>query len=408
MSDRIMRRSLRLCATAFALIFALSASSCGGDDSNHSDAAIDISKLDSGNYPTTPRDIDSTRTDDTSAIREAIRIGEATPLVMDIDNRFIFDYHKFISRTLTPQSSPYFTGTKLESGEFNAIAPGLVAGWYSFGQRREQSGAGREIEMDIIRFSSADRARTAMQALADRTAGESFRISEYPEARTTYIAKVAYGSPWLASWLAHGDMLLYVRVDDPISIPFTPAEQADLVKRAFDKQIEMLKGYSPTPPDQIKSLPLDVDGLLSRTLPFDKDNKPGGSDPSSIFPKHAALHFDRHPNVAMAAFNDAGLDNIAVSATTIYRTRDTPSTSRLIAALEAPVVDEDNYAKVDSPPHLPAAHCYNAKPGISYASDYPPVCWIAFDRYVAKVTGRNIQDLHQRTAAQYKLLASGR
>ncbi|WP_330252317.1 hypothetical protein OG874_40580 [Nocardia sp. NBC_00565] len=406
-----MGRRLRICATALASTLALTVGACGNDTNNDaalSSTAVDISKLDSGNYPTTPSDVEKTRTDDSGAVREAIRIGAAIPLVMDVDNRFIFDYHTYISRMLTPRSKPNFTGTKLESEEFNTIAPGLVAGWYTLGQRREESGLGREIEMDAIRFSSSDRANAAAQALADRTLGEGYRIAEYPAARTTYVPKVPYGSPRMASWLAHDDMLLYVRVDDPVSIPFNPAEQADFVKRAFDKLVDGLKGYSPTPIDQIKSLPLDVDGLLSRTLPFDKDNRPGGSDPSAVYPKRAAMHFERHPNLAMAAFDDAGVDNIAVSATAIYRTRDISSTTRLIAALEAPVIDEENYAKVDSPTNLATAHCYNAKPGISSASNYPPVCWIAFDRYVAKVNGRNVQDLHQRTAAQYKLLASGR
>ncbi|WP_062983061.1 DUF7373 family lipoprotein [Nocardia anaemiae] len=406
-----MGQCLRICATALAVAFTLTIGACGRDtkdDAGENGAVIETSKLDSGNYPTTPSDVEKTRTDDSGAVREAIKIGAATPLVMEVDNRFIFDYHGYISRILTPRSKPEFTGTKLESGEFNTIAPGLVAGWYTFGQRRAEPGLGREIEMDVIRFSSSDSANIAAQALAERTPGEGFRITDYPAARTTYVPKVPYGSPRMASWLTHDDMLLYVRVDDPISIPFDPAEQADLVKRAFDKIIEGLKGYSPTPIDQIKSLQLDVDGLLSRTLPFDKDNRPGGPDPTAVYPKHAAVHFAQHPNLTMAALDDAGVDDIAESATVIYRTRDASSTTRLIAALEASDLDEENYAKVDSPTNLPTAHCYNAKPGISSPSNYPPVCWIAFDRYVARVGGRNVQDLHQRTAAQYKLLASGR
>lgn len=403
-----MGRRHRARATAFALVFVFAASGCGGNDTAPTSTSVDLAKLDSGNYPTTPLDVGKTGTEGSGAAREGIKIGAAAPLVMDIDNRFIFDVHKYPTRFLTPQDPPSFSGTTFKSEEFSTIAPGFVAGWFTYGLRREDMSIGRYMEIDTLRFSNASQASAAAQAMADRTPGENFHIPDYPTARTTFISKVEYGSPSLTSWLAHDDLVYFVRVADPVSIPFNPVEQADLVKQAFDKQNEMLKNYTRTPIDQINNIPLDVDGLLSRALPFDKDNKPGGTDPSAVYPKHAALHVQNRPNLAMAAFDDAGVDNIAASASSIYRTRDAASTTRLIAAMEAMEIDEENYAKIDSPPNLPAAHCFNAKPGISSASDYPPRCWIAFDRYVAMVRGRNVQDLHQRTAAQYKLLASGR
>ncbi|MEV2218715.1 hypothetical protein AB0E01_02410 [Nocardia vinacea] len=407
MSDRIMRRH-RIYAALLALMLATSA--CGNgtpDDPAANSPAIDIAKLDSGNYPTMPTDIDSTRTDDSGAVREAIRIGNATPLLMEIDTRFIFDYHKAFGRVFTPKDSPYFSGAGVESKDFNTVFPGLVAGWYTRGQRRNETMAGRELTAYSIRFSTADQVRTAVDGLADRTPGDTFAIANHPAARTKYTAMTETGYPSMSSWLAHGDMLLYVRVDDPVSMPFDATENADLVKAAFDKLIDSLKDYSPTPLDKIASLPLDVDGLLSRTLPLTKDQMPArGANPSGVYPRQAALHAEQHPNLAKAAFDDAGVDYLAAASAFVYRARDAASTTRLITAIEDQTIDMENYDKVDNPPNLPIAHCYNAKPGVKYASDYPPTCWVPVGRYVAQVSSRNIQDVYQQAAAQYKLLAS--
>jgi hypothetical protein len=393
------------------LALALATSACGSDskDDAPNSVAIDVTKLDSGNYPTTPTDIEATRNDDSGAVREAIRIGHATPLAMDIDTRFIFDYHKTFDRVLTPKDPPYFNSVGVESKEFNTVFPGLVAGWYTYGQRREESNAGRELTIYSIRFSTAEQARAAAEGLAERTPGETLAITDHPDARTKYTAITETNSPMMSSFLAKGDMLLYVRLNDPISLPFDTAANADLMKKALDKLIDSLKGYSPTPLDKLASLPLDVDGLLSRALPLTKDQTPtSGANPSGVYPKQAFLHAERHPNLAKAAYDDAGVDYLAAAGSFVYRTRDAASTTRLIAAIEDQAIDKDNYDKVDGPPNLPTAHCYNAKPGVKWASDYPPICWIPVDRYVAQVDGRNIQDVYQQAAAQYKLLAGGK
>ncbi|MGV9612439.1 DUF7373 family lipoprotein [Nocardia xishanensis] len=398
----MMRRRYLVCASAFAVILATTA--CGKSDEGGpaSRPTIDISKLDPGNYPTAPVDVAKTRVDDSAAAREAIRIGDSVPLAMEVDSRFIYEMSRYFSRIVTPNNPPYFDDTGVEGKDFDNVAPGLVAGWYTQGRRRAELGAGRGIEMIVVRFSTADQAAAAARALADRTKGESYTINGHPGGITKYSLDTGMGNAAMSSYLAHRDMLLYARINDPVSMPFDPAAQADLVKRVFDKQIEMLKGYSPTPLDKISQLPLDVDGMLSRTLPL--DSKSSGASAVAVYPRHAALHPEHRPDLSKAAFEDAGVDYVSAAQTFVLRTHDTASADRLIAAFEAQL-DMDNYKKIDGPPNLPNARCYNAKDGIDSPSDYPPICWVPNGRFVAEVGGRNVQDLHQRTAAQYILLS---
>ncbi|MFR9752229.1 hypothetical protein ACL02S_14500 [Nocardia sp. 004] len=395
------------------LAFLLAASACGTDTDAPSDISVDIAELDAGNYPTIPVDPEQSRIAETSAVREAIRIGNATPLVMDVDNRFIFQRYKFVTRVITPATPPYLDAAAITDDEIGSIFPGLVAGWHTHGQRRAEAWTGREMRIQTIRFSDVQHAEAAAQLLSDRTPGESHSIDGYPNAHTRYLSEVPVGShwlfPWLNSWLVHDDMLLYVFIEDPISLPFDPDPLADLAGRTFGKQIEMLKNYLPTPVAELDAQPLDVDGLLSRTLPTAKENLPvQGADPSGVYPKYAALHIANRPDLAKAAYDDAGVDYVTIAGAFIYRTRDDSSPFRLIAALQAQFIDTDSYDKIDGPAGLPSAECFAAKPNTPYQSDHPPICLIPADRYVIHVEGGNVQDARQRAAAQYKLLMSGR
>ncbi|MEV0293280.1 hypothetical protein [Nocardia sp. NPDC050710] len=405
----MMRRTHRL--SALVLAAALAVGACGGnDDPSSVHADIDISALDSGNYPTTPIDIEKARTVDSGAIRESIAIGAAMPLLMDIDNRFIYNSRSASSRMVTPAVPPdFYIATGIDTKEFNAIVPGVVAGWYTFGQRREDMSIGRSAELYAVRFTNVDTASAASRILGDRTTGTDYRLPDYPGAISRVRDKIDYRSATMNSWLAHGDMLLHLRIEDPLSVPFDPVPLAELTKRAFDKQIDMLKNYTPTPLDKIAAQPLDVDGLLSRVPTFAKEHLPvNGANPWGVYPLRSTVHSESHPDIARAAYEDAGMDYLVVGEKVIiYRTRDSSSTTRLTAAMQEQVADKETYKKTDSPPNFPSAQCFEVKPGVSSAYQYHPVCWFSIDRHVAQVHGRNVQDVHQRTAAQYKLLVAG-
>ena len=272
---------------------------------------VDVTKLDSGNYPTTPRDIEQARTEDANRVREAIRIGNATTLVMDVESNLIFERRKYVDRSLSPKDPPSIVG--VNDDDFVAATPGFMVGWFTTGQRRADPMIGKTVWgfFYTLRFGNAAQVDAALNALTDRTRGEPLSIPGYPAARGKFRRDDMTVAGASNAWLARGDLLLHVEVTDPLDIPADPAALAT-TKRAFDKQLETLKTYTPTPPEQMSSLPLDVDGLLSRTLALDKDHTPvGGPDPRRSIPRQAALQLENFPNLAKAAYDDAGVDYVA-------------------------------------------------------------------------------------------------
>ncbi|MFI6775598.1 hypothetical protein [Nocardia sp. NPDC050412] len=397
---------MRLRHSLYAIIaMALAATTACGDSQGTTTPTIDVAKLDSGNYPTTPRDMETTRNADSGGYLESVRLGNSVPLPFDIDGKFAFQRLATIDGRTTLKSPA--TISSIDNKEFPDLAQGLVAGWETTGERRSPFWLGSSVIMDTLRFSDQGKAETAARRLADRQTevlpGETVTIPGHPTAR----AKWSPSKRTLDSFLVHDAMLLYVHIDDPVSEPVDTAPLIAFTQAAFTEQIETLKDYSPTPVDQIASLPMDVDGLLGRTLPLEERQKSvSGIDRTVLMPGHVALHSENFPALAKAAYDDAGVDLVAYAGEKVYRTRDSSSTVRLIAAM----IDQkaDKYRPVDAPPNMPDAKCFDVKDKKSPSLTYPPVCYLAYDRYVARVVGTNVQEAYQKAAAQYKLLAYGR
>ncbi|MCX4096238.1 hypothetical protein [Nocardia sp. alder85J] len=395
-------RTVLACATAVAVL--ITGAACGGHENTAAGPPIiDVSKIDSGNYPGTPVDIEKTRTDDSGYVREAIRIGGVVPLAMDVDSRFIYEPHPSYARNLAAKNHPVYFGIGVDDN-FNAVAPGLVVGWTTTGQRRLDSSMGRVLNMDTLRFTDADHAAAAVKNMSSQVPSRPVTLTGYPAA-TAIVTQNSVGYNILTVWCLRNDLLLILQLVDPVSIPFDVAPLADIAKNALDKWNSAIAGYSETPADKFAALPLDVDGMLSRTLPFDKDAPPGGMDPEGVYPRQAALHSANRPDLVKAAFDDAGVDEMSAAATQIYRTRDAAAATRLAAALAKE--HDDVWVPMDGPPNMPGVHCFKQPDSKDTDWNAPPTCFAIYDRYVAAVDSLNIQELYQRTAAQYKLLAYG-
>ncbi|MGM7644125.1 DUF7373 family lipoprotein [Nocardia sp. JW2] len=387
--------------SAFAAL-ALLLGACGDDPEPAAPPApqVDVAKLDSGNYPTTPLDVESTRTAMSGALRESIRIAAASPTPYDYDNRFVFAARP--GHAVTAEAPPWYPGTDFENGkDTSAAIPGVVAGWETAGQRREEFSAGREIDTMVVRYETADQARFAADEIGKRTKGVPGPvIPDHPEVQTRVdINKGSYTTQYLRAWLLRGDLLIHASLSDPISIPFDAAADADIVKRFFDKQLELLASYKPTPVADFGKLPLDVDGLLAHTLPAKTKESEGAA-----FPVQAVLHLaGSRRDKLIAAITDAGIDYASFAGGSVFRARDADAAIRYMVA-EATDSTTEDHMKVDGPAEMPGAECYNAKPEVKYASDAPPMCITTIGRYVIKSQSMNLQDAQQQLAAQYKLL----
>ncbi|MFD3705081.1 hypothetical protein ACFWUP_18245 [Nocardia sp. NPDC058658] len=294
-----------------------------------------------------------------------------------------------------------YNGAEFQNGkEALAAIPGVLAGWRTAGQRRDHFDAGRGITTITQRFTNSDQSRFAYEELGRRTKGVPGEIPGYPDARVRVaVTKGGYVTQYMRAWLVRGDMLIHIEVTDPVSAHYDAAANADIVKRFFDKQLEMLESYAPTPVSELETLPLDVDGMVSRTLSVEKDTI------GRVYPAQALEHLASRPDKLTPAMSDAGVDYASFATGSVFRTRDPAAAVRYMAAEEADSTTDPKYTQVDGPPNMPGAHCYNTKPGEKFFASTPPICITTVGRYVIKSVGANIQDAHQRLAAQYKLLA---
>ncbi|MGN2641571.1 DUF7373 family lipoprotein [Nocardia takedensis] len=382
--------------TAVALVLSAGCS----DPESSGPVTLDVSTLDSGNYPATPRSMDFQLDPKYGPLREAIRIGAVMPLILDTDGRFTVQRLTSPERRVIPKVPPALWG--LDIDEFNEFTTGMIAGWTTSGERRRQFNMGRQITMHALRFTDAAAAATAADRLIERQAlkapGQAVTLPNQPAAR----AKFTPDKRYLDVWLPREDMLLYVHVDDPVSEPLLAEDLITLAHAALTDLIEGLRAYSPTPRDQIAALPVDVDGLLGRTLPA--ATAEGKADVRSmLLPAQAALHYDLFPATTKPALLDAGVDLVAVSDARVYRASDAAAADRLIAAFAAQLAE--GVRAIDSPPGMPTVRCFETKDTKVSSGLYPPTCLVPYDRFVGRVTGQNVQELHQKAAAQYKLLA---
>lgn len=372
----------------------------GCSDADGGTSAIEINKLDVGNNSTTPIDIETTRTPNSGAVREAIRIGNIVPMPFEYDNRFtlgsIFGY----SQRVTPAEPPNFESAGITIDNFAQAISGYVAGWQAFGQRRAWPNLGRNIETYTIRFESADKAQFAANKLAEMSKGEVHRIDGNEKAVGKYVLSDTIASSAVHTWLAHEDMLLYFNLSDPVSRPFDLADSSAIAKNFFDKQIDMLSQYQRTPLDTISKLPLDVDGLLGRAIHDSNTSKR-----AAVYPAHVAASLAKRPALYSSAYSDAGVDYVAIAGTFVYRARDEAAAERLAAALGSMSQGAPGVVPADPPPNLPNAVCFEIEKAKAAEVGLVPQCRITVGRYAAQIGGTNLQDAHQRTAAQYALLS---
>ncbi|MEV0333027.1 hypothetical protein [Nocardia sp. NPDC050717] len=380
---------------------AVLATACGGNDQEPSESSVDLAALDVGSYPTVPIDVETVRTPASGAAREAIRIGSATPLPLEYDSRFTYFPQQVHGSRVTTAEPPYFRGTGIEAKAFTTEVPGLVAGWRMAATRRPLENAGRGVETFTLRFETADLAKRAAQTLMERAPGDIFPLGDFPESYTKVTTPDTNGG-YLRTWMTQGDILLHIAIRDPVSRPYSPADDKEIAKRFLAKQLEKLRSYSPTPLGEIAQLPMDIDGLLSKTVPW---TTPLGGG-AAVYPVHVATSMMSPHDTMSAALVDAGVDYVALNAAIVARSRDDASAARLFAAYQREIDERPGRVAVEPPPHLPGARCYSPDADPDNQTSSQSVCRVQVGRYVASVTGLEVRDLRQRISAQYKLLAT--
>ncbi|MFD3705074.1 hypothetical protein ACFWUP_18210 [Nocardia sp. NPDC058658] len=390
-----------ICATAIIAITMTTA--CSADsESQAPKPGVDLSKLETGSFPSAPRDPNTAKVDASGQAIEAVRLAAHVPIPYDIDPSFEFAYGAY-----EPRATSSLPGSiiGIEKADGKEIFKEVLAGWDTAGQRRFASSAGRRAYIQVLQYETSAKAENSVRRIFDTQrvikSGTSVNIPDFSTALTTW------HNGELHSWLLHKTMVIGVAFIDPMTIPPDPEPAVTFSTKAFKKTIEMLADYTPTPISEMANLPIDVDEMLSRTLPSVKGEWSSEVPEGAVEPAQAALARENNPRAAASAYADAKVDFVATDAyTRVYRAADADAAERLLAGLLQP--EREYYKVIESPAHLPNAQCFEARDKTVNSYRFVPICYVQYDRYVARVTSLHVLDLAQRTAAQYKLLAVGR
>ena len=180
----------------------------------------------------------------------------------------------------------------------------------------------------------------------------------------------------------------------------TPERAAELAGRILDLQVPLIDTFVPTEPTPLATLPRDPSGLLARTVPL----KPGQGDSMSDadYDPTGAIQLEDNPIQAGSAMQDAGVDTVATSQTTVYQARDAEAAQRLAQALGDDLAVRQAAQPVAEVPGLPGSRCVR----IEDAGGLIPQHWCIAtnERFTFKAVARQLDNAHQQIAAQYLML----
>ncbi|MEC3913280.1 DUF7373 family lipoprotein [Nocardia sp. CDC160] len=405
-AGRSSRVRLRTVVCVGLAVMVVGSAGCGAD-SGDSEQAVDLGKLDTGSYATTPKDPTAADPQARGRVVEALRVGNIMPLGSEVDP--LLTHNTDVPHVFLGKNS--FSGY-LNVEHFDADTPGFVSGFATEAQAPAESGR-YSLDNAVMIFDSESAAANAAEALArtgfdmkdeERAEVVSLQSNQHPTAHIIWSPKKQN----LAAWYPTGRFVIVSVINQAEEFylqsywnaPPAPAPMA-LADKAIEVTADRLKSFQPTPPDKLTALPLDPDGILRLTLP-----RPEGDRTANAFPgtldKHGALHKADEPEVSRALFDKTGVDVVGYGAGELVRTRDHAAARTYF---DTAFIDKFQH-RIDSPPGLPNARCVKYH-GPS-KSAFPFTCHVTFGRYVASVWSQQQQDVYQRISAQYAILAKSK
>lgn len=407
-----MRKLVRAVVTAGTALAVAMTAACGSDSGPAKPAyppepAIDLSKLDTGNLATQPKLYGKAVNLDQARALEAERLANYIPLPVEVDPAV-----KYAGQPMAAAIRPFIdfgSGAMkqridADPGAMNAAAKGFVSGFVTTGKSDEADELSYELENIVLIFSDDASAGAAAQAL-----GQTDLTADHPKQRVSidkYPAAFAYTDDTvpglIRSWYATGKFVIFTRVYDNVMGALKTQDQAKLaahVQRSLDVIPPALAKFPATPADKMADLPIDLDGVLGRTLPTILDDTSQAGIPG-VYELHGGLQLIQGDDDT-TSLTEAGVDRVAWKGGYVFRARDYQSAEKLI---DERAETSRTFKAIDPPPNLPNAVCRQyVGPAFAAISYY---CWVAHDRYVAELSANQLLDVQQRIAAQYAMLVN--
>ncbi|MVU78939.1 hypothetical protein GPX89_17010 [Nocardia sp. ET3-3] len=404
---------VRAATAAVLAVTVLANAGCGSQSHAAEDKTVDLGKLDTGSYPTKPKDPTISDPAKQGRMLEALRLGNILPLGSDIDPVLVHNgsgTHAFTEANSFNKS--------LNVDHFADDARGFVAGFATSARPSEDASLGYTLTNAVMIFDSEANATAAATALAHSgfvlKAGpgfvlqseeiETLQSNQHPTAQIIW----APTERRLGSWYPSGKFVVFTMIDQvenfaveqDFGVTPEPAPLA-LTDKAIDVTVDRLKNFQPTPPDKLSGLPLDPDGMVRLTLPSPAGDLGGDGFPGAV-DQHGIMHWMGDTVFYKALMDKAGVDRVSDGAGFLVRTKDDASAQAFTDGVSASRFQH----LIDPPAGLPTARCVKYHGPDEHAAPFH--CYVAYGRYSATVWSLQQQDAYQRISAQYAILASSK
>ncbi|WP_194817408.1 hypothetical protein [Nocardia sp. XZ_19_385] len=400
--------------TAAVFLMAAALTACGSTVSGTSTPGeIDVRTLNVGKYATVPYHAHNDEIVPMFHVKRdiaAMRLADHVATAYDIDPRLKTGYWPY---AITTGVLPEALGRRADL-EPIAVRHKLAYGLETNGSDKSfslsvgtddwatKSAADETIVVSMVmQFPDADRAKLAAKEFYDADFAAS--PDNQPVTLSKYTGAHSYwrpGSPFLRTMLAHGSFVVAFLVSTPTA-NLDPLQA--LAEKSYETQLPMLDRFRPIPLIDVFQLRWDPDNLVSRTLADDDlTPRPSYSNRLVTAGRQGMLHFAKNREAAKAALAALNSDAFGMNEENLVaRTPDAATARKIVADLTVP------YEKVRvaaAPANVPNAACAETKNPRFKNSHF--TCVVAYHEYVGIVSSAKIDDVHQRAAAQYALLAN--
>lgn len=349
-------------------------------------AEVDPETLDTGVYSTAPRDFPVN--EETSLLAEATSYGEYLLMPYEVDTAFREGKHSGI--TVDPSLLDLVT-SKPERDVVAALDTYLAGASY----RGWDDDAERGARNAFFRFVSPEAARQAASAMAEArradpsSPGETVEVPAYPEAsavRTRFEVTVAY---------PYEDFVLYAQMNvAPDIMGGTEPDLSwavDYAEAFIGKQLPLLTEM----PLWDTMLPLDPEGLLGYTVAAPEGRR-NYVVPSEVSARQFSARYE-DPNATQEELEALGVDVVAQSYTTIFRTRNASAAVEMVETYAN--TSGTDFTVYTEPQGLPSAVCRTLD--TRYSIVYQ--CLMSNGRYVARAEIRDYYDNRNDDDARLEL-----
>ncbi|WP_131816693.1 DUF7373 family lipoprotein [Nocardia salmonicida] len=404
---------------------AIGATGCGSVVTGTETAGeVDVRTLDVAKYPVEPIDTiyEYSPSMRTSQLLAAYRLAGSMALGTDIDPEF--KYGAGSALTSPGIATLYLSKATREVLQDNKMLYGWASGStdkvdYDVMSNRAADNSISDLQRE--RLSASFSGITVLQFADDETAeraakdmsnadfavaandNKSISLPNYPTATSHHRP----GVTTLGSTLAHGRYVIYIHVgvrEDDV------AQLTALAEKAYRTQISLLDKLPALSPADMLRLPPDPEGMLRRAL---NPKTSPTLDELEYFTLDRIGYYqaNRKQQLNDSLYAETGADRFTRSwGTELVRTRDEEAAETLRDKVIELLVPSSEFA--DSPPQLPDTKCAkNTDPRLNdkfvdTGERKRFLCAVQYRRYVAIVDANQIQDAHQRAAAQFALFAN--